>query len=400
MGSSAPGNYAMVGMDGAFDPGTGKVAGKITYGNCGAFQATRDQAASANIAKAVPPQKATGPAQPPPRTATTTATRGSAPGSPAAVVQNPATPAASKTPPAPQPPTPAAPPSQATAASSPPSTTNGIVHEPKSFWHDYRSKIIQQVFDGDFGRNLDSSTQFRILFNSYVESFSKNCHAYLPARHEAVTLSQVNTKRDGYGNVVSQQQDQSWTVDVDSRFAPTYREYSSSLLSTSGETLAGALAVMSGTVSPNAYFDPGTDITTFFAKEACGSAAMRQLTENLLRAAQGRPPLQDAGDPDIVRVCVPANLVENHSWKNPPPGGKMEAFKNAVRKTLRDQVRSKGLENPLFWVVEHPAHSSEDLFDTFAPATTDPRRLVEFAGTGRDVHCTVGSYELTLPVNP
>ena len=39
-----PGGYAMVGMDGAFDPGTGQVSGKITYGSCGTFQATRDQA--------------------------------------------------------------------------------------------------------------------------------------------------------------------------------------------------------------------------------------------------------------------------------------------------------------------------------------------------------------------
>src|SRR5713101_6857049 len=42
-----PGSYSMVGMDGAFDPGTGQVAGKITNGSCGTFQATRDQAASA-----------------------------------------------------------------------------------------------------------------------------------------------------------------------------------------------------------------------------------------------------------------------------------------------------------------------------------------------------------------
>jgi hypothetical protein len=157
---------------------------------------------------------------------------------------------------------------------------------------------------------------------------------------------------------------------------------------------------MSGKVSPTAYFDPGTDVIKFFETETCQSAAMRQLSENLLRAAEGRSPLQDAGDPNIVRVCVPANLVENHSWKSPPPGGKMEAFKNAVRKIVRAETQSKGLEDPLFWVVERSANGSADLFDTFDPATTDPRRLIEGAGAGSGAQCTVGSYALTLPINP
>ena len=363
-----PESYAMVGMEGAFDPGTGQVAGKITYGSCGTFRAKRDRAASANIASVIAPQKAAGAAQPVPKTVARVAST--------------------------------APPSKATVADSPPTTTKGIVHESKAYWGAYRTDIIRQVFEGDFGRHVDSSTQFRILFNSYVESFSKSCHAYLPAQHEAVTLSQATTKKDSHGKVISQQQGQPWTVDVDSRFAPEYREYADSLLTTSGETLAGALAIASGRVSASAYFDPGTDITTFFTKETCGSAAMHQLTENLLRAAKGKSPLQDAGDPNIVRVCVPANLVENHSWNNPPPGGKMEKFKNAVRKIVREEVRSKGLENPLFWVVERPAGGSADLFDNFDPATTDPRRLVQFGGAGRDAHCTVGSYALTLPINP
>ena len=46
----------------------------------------------------------------------------------------------------------------------------------------------------NFGRvRVDSSSQFHVRFNSSVESFSKSCHAYLPARHEAVTLSHATT---------------------------------------------------------------------------------------------------------------------------------------------------------------------------------------------------------------
>ena len=41
--------------------------------------------------------------------------------------------------------------------------------------------------------------------------------------------------------------------------------------------------------------DPMFDIDRFFSKEACGSAAMRQLGDNLLRAANGQPSLQAVG---------------------------------------------------------------------------------------------------------
>src|SRR6267142_4463331 len=51
-----PAGYSMVGMDGAFDPSTGQVAGKITYGSCGAFQATRNPAESANMTSIIAPQ--------------------------------------------------------------------------------------------------------------------------------------------------------------------------------------------------------------------------------------------------------------------------------------------------------------------------------------------------------
>ena len=141
---------------------------------------------------------------------------------------NPATPAASRTPRAPQPPTSlAAPPATRRPASSPPSTTNRIVAaEPKSVWHDYRSKIIRRVFDGDFGRGLRFLHPIPYAVSTpMARSISKNCHAYLPARHEAVNdlSGYKREEKVRYGNVVSQQQDQSWTVDVDSRFAPTYR---------------------------------------------------------------------------------------------------------------------------------------------------------------------------------
>jgi hypothetical protein len=81
-----------------------------------------------------------------------------------------------------------------------------------------------------------------------------------------MTITQVTTKKDRYGNVVSQKEGQAATVEVDSRFAPKYRKYGESLTS-SGQTLGAALGIMSGRVSPGVYFDPGVDMFRFFETE-------------------------------------------------------------------------------------------------------------------------------------
>jgi hypothetical protein len=114
------------------------------------------------------------------------------------------------------------------------------------------------------------------------------------ARHESVTITQVTTKTDRYGNVVNQQEGQSATVEVDSRFALKYRKYGE-LLTSSQQSLGAAMGIMSGRVSASSYFDPGTDMIKFFGTETCQSAAMRQLSENLLRAATGERSLQQVG---------------------------------------------------------------------------------------------------------
>ncbi len=274
-------------------------------------------------------------------------------------------------------------------AVSPPAATKGIIHESKAFWDAYRSAIIRQVFEGNFGHErVDSSSQFHVLFTSYVESFSKSCHAYLPARHEAVTLSQATTKSDRNGNVVSQRELQSWTVDVDSRFAPEYREYARSLDSSSGETLALLLAIMSGRVSPTAYFDPGIDVIKFFETETCQSAAMRQLTENLLRAAEGRSSLQDAGDPNIVQVCVPESLIVD--WKNPPHGSKMERFKQHFIESLRIHAKDPESDMTVWWWID------DRVYPTYDPATPLGKVVFSYAaGT-----CGRTGRRETLAINP
>ena len=428
-----PGSYVMVGLDGAFVPGTGQVAGKITYGSCGAFQATREQAESANMTSIIAPQASAAGAQ---ATRQTNAQPATPRGQPSAtsmtgvyigtytcnggpsklkvsligapddtlagffiidlpydgprftykltgryawgihqfvltsVPWGPEPPAeytmarltgkyspgsdllrgnvassfcsdfwgerdksespesiaaAMRTPPVSSPSRPqaAAEPSAAAikAALPPPAPPSGLVRKSRAYWDAYQTDLIRQIFD----------KQFRLLFSTYVEMFSKNCRAYLPAQHVTVEGTQVLQKTDRNGNVVSQRQLQKFSLEADSRFAPQYREYFQSVTSPS-QTLAGAVAIASGRVSASTYFDSSVEIDKFFAKEACNSAAMHQFTENLLRASTKERSLQQAG------ATIPGAAAETD--KSLPPG-RFARFVDGCNAFFRDPANSK-----------------------------------------------------------
>ena len=92
-----------------------------------------------------------------------------------------------------------------------------------------------------------------------------------------------------------------------------------------------------------------------------------------------------------THVCVPMTIV-NHEWNSPPPGGKMEAFRDAVKKMIRDEARNIRVDdNTQFRVA--------DIFDSFNPATTDSRDLVRVVNlrSGADT-CPADSHPYTLTV--
>lgn len=181
-----------------------------------------------------------------------------------------------------------------TSRPSRPAGPGGVVRKSKAYWENYQSDIIRQVFDGGFGSDISSSSQFRLLYSSYVENFSKKCRAYLPADHTALTVTPIKRKSDGYGHTIQQSNGPPVTLQVDSRFAPKYQQYVSSLGS-SGENLGTVIGVLSGKVSMSTLAQPDTDMDQFFVTEKCQSATMRQMGENLLRAANSQPSLQESG---------------------------------------------------------------------------------------------------------
>jgi hypothetical protein len=173
-----------------------------------------------------------------------------------------------------------------------------LVRKSRAYWVDYQKDMLREVFDGGFGSNIDENLLFKELFCTYVDMFSAKCPADLPAKHETVVVTRYHTHRDGNGGV-SSVPEKSWTVEVDSRLAPKYRQFANSLGSPSAaQGLGGALGAMSSGLSPrelvNEMLAPARDMERFFATETGHSAAMRQLTENFLRGATGEPSLQQA----------------------------------------------------------------------------------------------------------
>jgi hypothetical protein len=200
-----------------------------------------------------------------------------------------------------------------------------LVRKSQAYWDGYRSDFIREVFDGGFASDVDDDPAFESLFTDYVDLFSKNCAAYLPADHKTVTITTVTTTTRG-GTVI-ETKTTSKTVEVDSRFIPKYVEFSGVEPAPGSEqekeqtaktiAIAGQILRVGGPshgTSPadaNALLhlmaahgvDPmfsacGQDMDKFFATEvkATGpSAALRQMGENLLRGATGEPSLQEAG---------------------------------------------------------------------------------------------------------
>ena len=176
-------------------------------------------------------------------------------------------------------------PSPTTKVAAPPSTApGGLVRKSAAYWSRYKSDIIRQVFDGGFGADIDEDGQFHILFTGYVEQFSDSCRAYVPTPFEKETITHTVD-----GRPVSSRE-----IDIDLRFWPKYHQFTN-LGDLSAKSKSDAIGVVTGRTSLSTYLDPAMDIIKFFSTETCKSAAMRQLTENLLRGATGKPSLQTAG---------------------------------------------------------------------------------------------------------
>jgi hypothetical protein len=90
--------------------------------------------------------------------------------------------------------------------------------------------------------------------------------------------------------------EKTYTVEMDPRFVARFNQFHAALNSPGAGLRDAATAAQSGGAQGvvRERLAIVTDMQKFFADHACKSAAMRQLTENFLRAINGDPSLQQA----------------------------------------------------------------------------------------------------------
>ncbi len=232
-----------------------------------------------------------------------------------------------------------------------------LVRKSKAYWSNYRSDFIREIFDGGFADDVDKDPAFQVLFVDYVDLFSKNCAAYLPADSKSVTITTVTTTT--YPGGAANTETTSKTVEVDTRFIPKYVEYSgvdpapgsdqakeqtAKTIAIAGQIFhrpgpyhgvgpADAIALLHLEAAHGLVGGAGMD--KFFATEVKAngpSAALRQMGENLLRGATGEPSLQEAG--------AKIDGAQAETDKDLPPG-RYAHFIDAAHAFYRDPANTR-----------------------------------------------------------
>ncbi len=171
-----------------------------------------------------------------------------------------------------------------------------LVRKSRLYWDGYQTDMIREVFDGGFGAAMNENDQFQKVFCSYVEMLSAKFPDCLPANHVRVSITvRTNRKFDKQTGLLISEENHDYTVDMDPRFVDTYVKFHDTQFNR--VPMQGVIAAAQPGGAQHLVHDMMalvTDMQKFFADHACKSAAMRQLTENFLRAINGDPSLQQA----------------------------------------------------------------------------------------------------------
>jgi hypothetical protein len=201
--------------------------------------------------------------------------------------------------------------------------SNDLVRKSWAYWDNYQTDMIREVFDGGFGAAMDENEKFQRVFLTYVGTFSAKCPECLPPNHQTVTVNELvgvqvggisGHDTDGMGRLVSSATYRTYTVEMDPRFVAKFNQFHAAVNSL-GAGLSGLAAIAQPGGVQSMLHDRVAmvnDMLRFFADHAGKSAAMRQLTENFLRAINGEPSLQQSGGK--------IDGAQAESDKNLPPG--------------------------------------------------------------------------------
>lgn len=192
----------------------------------------------------------------------------------------------------------------------------GIVYKYDAYWAQYRNPdLARRIFDGDFA-NYVNTTDFRALFLGYAQLYTSRCEKHVKSFTTLYDSTRTNHRSEelpGTDIIVAKSDPKIVPFRIDSRFAKHYQGYEGELTNAYMARVLGQMkeAGRGDRKRPSdmtagdfaAAVKEERDYMTnmagifpeFFDKHLCESAAMTQLGENILRAADGRASLQQEG---------------------------------------------------------------------------------------------------------
>ncbi len=165
----------------------------------------------------------------------------------------------------------------------------GIVYKLEPFWAQYDDfDIARRIFDGDFN-GLKDTLEFKALFSGLAVSYSKKCSEYVRnwQTYEKKSLDYDRTSWNLDGSKTIHKSEHTKTYNIDKRFTPQWAIYDTDLAK---EVLKRGVFSSFGLV-----LGYRGEMEHFVKNQGCQSAAVAQMIENFIRAANNRPSAQADG---------------------------------------------------------------------------------------------------------
>ena len=204
---------------------------------------------------------------------------------------------------------------------------NGIVYKSARFWQEFSDfKTPQKIFDGQFS-GLVTEINFKNFYVDFVAGYSRYCRQYLPSQCDTRTYMNIEIEKDEMGFEKSRTETGPTTIYIDPRFTAKFDQYQNEV---NQYNKVNTLKVMfdmrkniekqsiSDSVSEAVYQLQVFETEKFFSKVPGDSATMKQMWENLLRAANTDPSVQASGvvftnaekESDSVKDCALVKTFE------------------------------------------------------------------------------------------
>ncbi|MEZ5497906.1 MAG: hypothetical protein R3E77_00615 [Steroidobacteraceae bacterium] len=196
----------------------------------------------------------------------------------------------------------------------------GIVYKLDAYWAQYKDDpsldVVRRIFDGDF-KGQAGSAAHKSNFHLFGDMYSRRCTSEIPKfTVYQVPYSEITATRTYLdGHVEHDYRTAYEEVPIDARFSPQWGEYRRAALFYVASAMAGIASEVGNfaTASKEQLINAiakGTRISMlsqFLRNHPCGTASLTQLRENLVRAANGRPSLQEEGStaPTAARESDP-----------------------------------------------------------------------------------------------